>query len=1116
MEEANPFDEFDEEVNPFDEFDTVEGEAPVAEAPAPEPIKNSGFVDTVTDIGSRVLFPLETIGQGVDYIFPPEKEGEGWADTARELANVEVGIPFTDIGTTVDTHDIGKGLVGGAINAAKNVAEFGAAVLPDALSMGFETPSARAERALNEMSPKSGASRSTKGKGGAKPQDESFKSISDYAVQAVRETMPEFHGQNTTQEVSSTISEVGIGIVAGNKTWAAAKAAGASSKVVASLAEKAPVWARYMSKLLTSSASQAAGTAVTTDLPAIAGSDPTIKNIPWTDVSIQEGLPILRGLDGLSESEAQQVLENRFNIFLESAVLAAPVDMIADGGKALFGVLSDSLLRPIRATFLDSDNSLKEGMAMEKFIQNLREAIDPKNPNSKVADEYVSKVISILKDEEQAKIVFPELGSGNLKEVELDPTAIVQRGLADDASERAKGVTTFFDKKRKEVLGNPGVQQTQIAGERPLEAAKSYLDEGIEAKGGTAGIDAAGKAVQTSGKAEVEGAAQRVRDTETALEGAKANYGTIMAEGDATLGKELLDTANAPGSQIGVRRNKITGDIVGAVREGNEALTKANRTKWKNIPEGLGVDNKSLNSALSDAIESNALTPTLKKAFKEAGVDIDAMLGKEATEDMVADFGKLQNSLRLPLSAAIKQAQKSGVGYEELVALRNNITEVQPEWLLRQKQKGTAAGVRAVEEAVADTKDVYGPNAKSGIPGQIKRRDADLRFDKPRADQEAFETIEKAMRSSSSPEMVHLATVLSRPEYGGKANLIVDHAIASAADKMSTALRVDGIVGIKPKEIIDSLAPFRTTLNSNPEKFGKELKRLDDFEKKLLANHNNATKLEELVKEYTKDAAKIRKSVYEEQLKEFFSKEGIPNPDAYRSFKDLFLDKQATSEINQGRLDGMLARIADDPGAKEGAIGAWLKTLKDELFNPDGTLNTTKTAQTLDRKNHFLTIGKKLLGEESEVVDVVEELLNPSLNFQVTKKAPSIKSAESEASAAAAKRAANRLVLATKGPLTKFGGRVTSVVGTVLDWVKPDETNLKIADAIMADRKEFLRVFNDFAKSNVASKNKRRGRELFNWLIKSGIYGEDQSYEDWRKEVDRLTQEAETEEAFSE
>src|SRR5690606_21733935 len=110
-----------------------------------------------------------------------------------------------------------------------------------------------------------------------------------------------------------------------------------------------------------------------------------------------------------------------------------------------------------------------------------------------------------------------------------------------------------------------------------------------------------------------------------------------------------------------------------------------------------------------------------------------------------------------------------------------------------------------------------------------------------------------------------------------------------------------------------------------------------------------------------------------------------------------------------------------------------------------------KVADILREENQVLSIGKKLLGEDKEVVDIMAEVLNPALDNTVAKKAAAIRSGESAVSENAAKRSITRMVLAIKGPLTRTGARASVAAATILDMLKPNDVNRRIADAMMAD-----------------------------------------------------------------
>lgn len=1067
MEEDDPFAEFDEQESddPFAEFD--EEDSYLNDGIDP----NAEYTTKQDDLG--VSFGEEPEAPPAA---PEEREAPGWGNTIAKVvarstpvnALIEAGTTMYDYwnGPTAKedkglirkgletVQGANEGLVGGlVVNAPRAAGELGMAIASGSpIAMGVE-----------------------------KLTGYDINPVDDIVMGAYDKAVPEYVGQNMAQEAGALAGEVMAGIVVGNKVQAAMKAAGASSHVIQSLVDKAPRFTKYLSNVVTS----AAGTATTMD-----GDSDTLVLGP------NAYLPLFDGLDGKSQSEAQQVLEGRMNILLDSMILAAPIELLADGGKALFSAFGEGVYRPLRAAFADKSGKYKEGLVIEDFVRSLRDAIDPKNPKSKIADEYVKKVFETLDSTEEGQLVFKSLTGGD-ETVKFDTATTLNRGLDDfkgvagdeaEASSRMTRVKDLFDTKLKGSLADPDATQTKAAASAPGRALSKELDEGYESLGGEKAVEDASLDVRQGTEREVKDAFQPVRETEAGLQGVKDDFLNALEE-DEQLGADMLKRSGDEGSQIGLRRDKAIGDLVGAFREGSNRLIDENKILWRNLPEGLEVDEDSLAVAIEDAYEY--MTPDVKKAFKRAGVDIDAVMSGEVIEDASPiDFMKLQNELRTPLSAAIKQSIEGNKGTAGILTqLRDHLVRDQPEFLAGAKGRGSVAkreGAKALEAAVEDTARV-GSIAKSGVPNRIRLSDRKAGLNKVEADAQAYKIVADALETEHSPLVKHMVETLNRPEYGGKAGLVLDAGFAKVIDDMDASLRAGEVTDVKAKDILKALAPFRTAFNQNADHFGPQLKKLDAFEKRVIEGEKRGRQLTDKLKTVSKEAETKKRTIYETDLPEFFTPEGDPLPHPKQSFKDMFKKKQLMGSGAEGRLEKLVQKLT--PEGKKGAQAAWLETVKETVYNADGSLNTTAAANMASGKdNQLLEVGRRLFADEPGTVDVIEELVNPSIHLQRVKKGASAKPGKGAGSSEAAKRAAARLVLATKGPLTKTGGRITSAVGSLLEYVKPDEKTAKIIDGIMADPKEFMRLIRDFEKRENRSKEKIRA--VFHFLVKSGVYNE--------------------------
>jgi hypothetical protein len=1103
MDETNPFDQFDNEVNPFDEFDTEalpEQAASVSErsvtlplprpnmfasmaddeaqvtydayarhpetqrtedgqllyrgevVPAPE--GNSGFVSAVKAVGARMLNPF---GPVYDRLTSDDSVVGGVVDTAENLAG---------------------GVAGGAVNVGRNLAETGvAAATTSPIVEGYKTLT-----------------------GSEGP--EFYEEGRDTLARGMEDTLPKFNPKGTAETIGSIGTEIGAGIVIGNKALAAAKAAGVAPAALEGLATKAPRAIKYLTKKFVEGAVQAAPTAATVDDQ----SDTLV-------VGENALIPIMQGLDTSNPDEMEAMINRRMNVLLDAAVVAAPIEVGADQGKKFLKFAYDTFYTPVKKAF---SQTAKSNAIMSDLMDAVGRAADPADPNSQEALAAKDRVVQILKSPEfqEMKMSLNKTGVSDI-DFRRDTASAVEAGLEKDPSEQADAIRSVFREARKQAtdIDDPGFQQTKIASERPVKASERLMQESEEVFGSTPGMERARTGIQEGGQKEVQTAEDLMTSAETNASRAEAELPDKLREGP--IGTALAEAEVAPVSKGRQIRNETAEELLGTEAEISKEIDEVSRTKWANIPEGLEADEESLTNVLVDAMDY--LTPKMKRALKNAGFD------PLAEEGSIVDFKKLQE-IRKPLSDEIARMRIRGdKGVQELAALRTNLNEAQPEFVRETAKKKGKVGAKALEDALDYERTVRGPDRKSGLPGELRdirnRRGLNL----PVKEDEEASALHRTLTSDQPKTPIHFTNyiVKNRPE---KKDLIVKYAFADASDKLLRKIKSgEGLSSVDPTDVMGSLESYRQILNSNPEVFGKELKELDTFYDSITRNKNDIKKLREIVKTHAANFEKVKKDIYEVRLNDFFEKNGDPKPDGYASLSKVFMNPQATGSVGKGKLDDLirLAEESGDPMVLDGMKAGWMKLVRDELFTsaPDAastrSLSAAKTEDFLNEtgKSNLLRVGEKLFkGDDGVLIDSLKRVLQPALDTTVSAKSGSSKFQKGNV-VREAKEAVAAGVRLKYGPLTRKGTTINTVVGKLLDYVVKNKKQEAALDAIMSDPDGFLKAYDDFVKSTAPTKE--RARHLFKFFVYSGIYNEgDQNQFD--KEFKEANKDSQTEAALPE
>jgi hypothetical protein len=1104
MDETNPFDQFDDaQDNPFDQFDSEQlPETPnsVAERTVSLPVPRPNMFADMSDEDAAMTYDA----------YRRHPETQQTEDGQLLYKGQAVPAPEGNSGVAAFMAGLGQRVFSGMSPAANRARREVLGENPDELSMsenigrgvggGLVDAASNAGQLAGAIATSSPLPQLIEGATGIDVLPEAVHDVQDTIASGMEDNLPNFNPEGTAQSISGGLTEAGVGIVIGNKAMAAAKAAGATPAALESLATKVPRAAKYLTSKFVSSVGAGAGTAVTVD-----GDSDTLVT------GENAFIPILQGLDTNSESEMENLINKRMNVLIDSAIVAMPIEMGADGGKKVLKFAYKTFVEPIQKVISKDKKSV---MIMEELMDAVGQAADSADPNSPAALAAKQRVVDIMKTPDFQQMTV-QTGKQGVDDVAFrrDTASAVEAGLSGDTSEQADAIRGAFRSNRKRAVDNAegsGYQQTQIAAERPTKETERLLSQSEEVFGGDLGTERARAGIQTQASKEIAASDQAAADVQTNADRAASELPMKMREGQ--LGEQISMAESNPISQARQIRNETAEDLLGTEREISQEIDDTARVKWENIPEGLEADPESLTLTLADA--KDYLDRKTLQEVEKAGFVFDP----EAADDMVVDFKALQN-IRKPLTNEISRRIKGNEpGVSELMALRDNLNKVQPDFVIETQEKAGKEGAKAVKEAVDYERTVRGPERKSGLPGELRTIRKQKGLDAPKRGDMEREALHKTMTSDQPETPSHFVNYIMkhRPE---KKGLITQYAFADASDKLLRKIKVgEGISSIDPSEIMGSMEQYRQILNSNPEAFADELKELDNFYNAIVRNKNDVKKLQELAKEHAGKAEKFKKDMYEEVLNDFFEKSGAAKPNGYAALRDLYMLPQATGAVGKGKLDEVirLAKETGDPAVLDGMKAGWMKLVRDSVFNnsPDAASARTLSAAKADDylkgtgKSNLRLVGEKLFEDQDKVlIEALDRVLQPALDNTVAAK--SAASATGKGSDIRdAKEAVAAGVRLKYGPLTRKGTTINTVVGKLLDYFVKNKKQEAALDAIMADPDGFLKAYDLFVKSNQPAKEKYR--HLFRWAVNSGIYNESDKNK-FDKEFRELNTEDQTE-----
>lgn len=916
------------------------------------------------------------------------------------------------------------------------------------------------------------------------------------SYESVDEALPVYNPQGTMDHVGSTIGQVGAGVVAGNKIQSIAMGvnavrAAAGSQAAAKVAANVPKAIKYVANIFAKNLGGAVGTGATMD-----GQSDTLA--VGDNALIDTGL----GLDGKSESAAVQEIEGRANVILDNLLVAFPVEAGADGGKKIFNAAYELFLKPLVGV---GNHGVQEKIVFEQVMEKVRLSIGATTPEQKAAiDEQLQ---TILRDPKNRRVIFGNLPEGiDDVDIPLDTVSTIERGLAGSKDETAELLQESLRRQRTGVIEAGAGGQTKMAVERPSRELDRLTTDAEQVFGGDEAMDISARRFQRSADEQVGQSRANLQETSVALDTAEQGLPDLIRK-DGPLGAALGDAADESGSRTAILRDEAAGDLIRDADKGTGLIRDQKNQLWADLPDNIPFDEESFAEAVTRA------EPFLSRGLKE---QIEG----------VTDFKSLQN-LRNSLNKEVNRLKGgNSEGVDELLGVLRNIKEDQIDFVRRladdqgdlevgsildqiSSEAGEAKG--AIDDALTYQKDVYGKTQK-GIVKDVDATKGKFGFDDVSRDDAARDVLQKGLTSQYPSRIKHFVETISRPEYSGKPDRVVDYFLADVSDKLRTKIRGSGLGELDVSDVLQTLQSYRQSLRNFP----KLASRIDDFENNLIKSKSNIKSLEQVLDAQKQDIAKIEADIYDGVFSDFYDKVGadfVPRENAFQSFKALLQDKHGLGKI---RRIVKMAKDTGDETVMDGMKAAYGRVLDDFITNntPSATgaksLSSPKIAQGLSGSDPILQHGDIVFGDSPEFMEAVRGLMDVTLDANAAKKIKADGNMTDLLRGAVASR--NQMVLAFIGPLTRWGARINALTGRAFEFMSPNNAAAVMKDKMFADPDEFLRVWGKIQEEGLPSNE--GARQTFMFLYKAGVLNESDKNE-WDKAYIEVNKDRETEEAFA-
>lgn len=457
-------------------------------------------------------------------------------------------------------------------------------------------------------------------------------------TRAFEDATPKYNPEGFTEGLGEVTGHTGTGIILGNKATAALEAAGVGRSVASKVGKFLPGFLGKIAKYAAVKPTiQGTGIAATTDTNSptlFVGDNSVAKHLV--------GSPLVAGLETASQDEAQNVINNRLNVLMDTWFTVMPIDAAISMGS---GALTKSglyklVIQPAKVLLSDEEKIRHVANAELGPLARIREANTPEEVAAVKAD--LERTLS-NPDNQYVKYVMGEEGVDDVN-IKLDPTTIMQQVAKESGSEADARTAEHFVRQRNKLIQEGG-DLTTIASEAPEKGLQKLLGQSREAFGQGNSVEKGGRIIQ-----------------------------------DSTI-KEA-DNLKTLGGKESSKAIDIADDISEKVYGADVLRTNQMNERYAKIPPDAMADRESFDSLYAEA--EDVLPKKIKKL-------VDAWDGS---------FQYLNNVIKPKLSQTITAAFKKGDDITDLQALRDNIDNHQLDYII--SKRSTTGQFKKSEQEAAD------------------------------------------------------------------------------------------------------------------------------------------------------------------------------------------------------------------------------------------------------------------------------------------------------------------------------------------------------------------------------------------------------------------------------
>lgn len=842
--------------------------------------------------------------------------------------------------------------------------------------------------------------------------------------------------------------------------------------------------------------------------------------------------PIAKGLD-IGDTNADQVLEQRFNTLVEGLALGSAAAGIASTGIQIGKLGSQFVVEPFMTAARGSN---MEKRAINEIMDQLTLVTEASTP-----EEIFSARQNIADIVEANKEVVSEALSRTDEPLRfnLDTVSALARGADDATADQLASI-------RSGILQRSNVgSRTREALSRPARALRDETEAYLQDVGGQTADDQV-ETMQAAARAAADDVVERVDTVRGGTQVAQEKYEAAVDDvvrsinDDLEVGQQIQKLEDLNGTEIveGAATNR---EQVKTNLESAYALMRQTKNDLYAQIEGGPVDVGALYDAFAQAdldeltkkskdIRRTSPLRELADLLQPRRVDTDipgdltelafegadpvqASTRLETREEVVSrvqdffsqnpdkyNFGFFNNEIRNEIGRAAEDffARGEGSSGRVLREITNTIDEDLVDFVAKNGDPDLAnAAIRAKDyyrdefAPIWRSKGVMEDFAQS-YDGTVARGEGFRRgFDEQAGD------LTRNVLSGNSPEQV-ASTVQALQAAGEDAAPVADYMVSDAISNLAGRVRTDGIEAVGFDQVESQFRRYGEALRSS---FPEKAKSIDTFIGRLRNAQGNKAQLEQVLKTAGDNADAAMKQIQDLELSRFLREKsnilGIaPTQNSERAFREILTGGRSLDRISTLKDEITALTPGRQKAVQDGLETAYTRLLRSKAIGRTqemGGAPRVKVAGNEDALENLdpqqlIRAGREVFSDRPEIMDTVEPLMEMAGMVQRTKEARPISVFSPTAFSQDAQKATNRLIYLTTGPLTRAGTRIRAFLGAAVENMAPDQRAAQVMDGILADPDRFVELARKYNADPANGKAREELlRAMFSGVIKTDV-----------------------------